>query len=416
MTGISGYMLDSLPNWDINNQGHSGYRTDQINAMYSNDVTATAPNYAFVLMGTNDILQGKTIAGIEANITTYTDTLEADGITVIINTVPPGNWTGFDNDKARSLNTWIKAHYTNVIDLYTAVVDPSNSSQMLPAYTYDGLHLSGDGIEKWNTVIDYTVFQNVNTNRITFNSGQTTQNIVVHLNNVEKYTGNKSFNITLSNPVNATLGENITAEITILDTNTLTFNVSASQTTITESNTTITLTVTKNIISDYPANVTIATADGTATAPADYTAIINQVLTFAPSELTKTVILSIKGDVLDEDDETFTVALSNPTGNATLGTPSSLTITIISRAMEPLTDLADRTMNLWILLFVALLAVIASMIIGVIFLVMRNGMPGPEAIIGIGAVAIALGVMVIICFVFIYVNGTLTNLLNGLGM
>jgi ABC-type amino acid transport system permease subunit len=140
------------------------------------------------------------------------------------------------------------------------------------------------------------------------------------------------------------------------------------------------------------------------------------VITYPAGTSIKTVTLSIKGDVLDEDDETFTVALSNPTGNATLGTPSSLTITIISRAMEPLTDLADRTMNLWILLFIALLAVIASMIIGVIFLVMRNGMPGPEAIIGIGAVAIALGVMVIICFVFIYVNGTLTNLLNGLGM
>jgi ABC-type amino acid transport system permease subunit len=138
-------------------------------------------------------------------------------------------------------------------------------------------------------------------------------------------------------------------------------------------------------------------------------------VTFPINSTSQTVALSIKGDVLDEDDETFTVALSNPTG-ATLGTPSSLTITIISRAMEPLTDLADRTMNLWILLFIALLAVIASMIIGVIFLVMRNGMPGPEAIIGIGAIAIALGVMVIICFVFIYVNGTLTNLLNGLGM
>jgi hypothetical protein len=181
---------------------------------------------------------------------------------------------------------------------------------------------SYDGTAKAGT--DYTELKQ----DITIPAGQTSGSFVVHLNNVEKYTGNKSFNITLSNPVNATLGENITAEITILDTNTLTFNVSASQTTITESNTTITLTVTKNIISDYPANVTIATADGTATAPADYTAIINQVLTFAPSELTKTVILSIKDNGLGTFPKTFKVALSNPTGNATLGTPHEITITI----------------------------------------------------------------------------------------
>jgi hypothetical protein len=63
--------------------------------------------------------------------------------------------------------------------------------------------------------------------------------------------------------------------------------------------------------------VQFATANGTATAGADYTAT-SGTLTFAPSALTATVTVSITGDLLDEDDETFFVNLTNAV-NATIG-------------------------------------------------------------------------------------------------
>ena len=57
--------------------------------------------------------------------------------------------------------------------------------------------------------------------------------------------------------------------------------------------------------------VDYATANGTATAPADYAAATGT-LTFAPGQTTKSVTVQSAQDTLDEADETFTLGLSNP--------------------------------------------------------------------------------------------------------
>ncbi len=64
-------------------------------------------------------------------------------------------------------------------------------------------------------------------------------------------------------------------------------------------------------------NVTVAfsTANGTATAPADYTAA-SGVVTFPAGTTTRTVNVSVAGDALDEDDETFLLNLSGASGAA----------------------------------------------------------------------------------------------------
>jgi large repetitive protein len=56
-----------------------------------------------------------------------------------------------------------------------------------------------------------------------------------------------------------------------------------------------------------------ATADGTAVAGSDYTSK-SGTLTFTPGQTTKTVYVSVTDDALAEDDETFTLSLSNATG------------------------------------------------------------------------------------------------------
>jgi glucose/arabinose dehydrogenase len=63
--------------------------------------------------------------------------------------------------------------------------------------------------------------------------------------------------------------------------------------------------------------VQFATANGTATAGSDYVST-SGTLTFAPSTTTATVTVSVTGDLVDEDNETFLVNLANPT-NAILG-------------------------------------------------------------------------------------------------
>ena len=90
------------------------------------------------------------------------------------------------------------------------------------------------------------------------------------------------------------------------------------------------------------ASVTLATANGTATAGEDYTAIAPVVFTFSGSETTKTQTVTIINDTLDEPDETFSVALSNPSTNAALGTPATATVTIQDDDGAPAFSIADQ--------------------------------------------------------------------------
>ena len=65
------------------------------------------------------------------------------------------------------------------------------------------------------------------------------------------------------------------------------------------------------------------------TPPRHPTAIPPTTLTFSPGQTTKTITVPVNGDIVDENDETFTVNLSNPT-NATLSTASGTTRETIS--------------------------------------------------------------------------------------
>ncbi|MEV6878505.1 Calx-beta domain-containing protein [Amycolatopsis sp. NPDC051128] len=65
--------------------------------------------------------------------------------------------------------------------------------------------------------------------------------------------------------------------------------------------------------SPNPVTVHYATANGTATAPADYQAASGDV-TFAPGETSKPVTVLVNPDTVDEPNETFTVTLSAPVG------------------------------------------------------------------------------------------------------
>jgi probable HAF family extracellular repeat protein len=72
-----------------------------------------------------------------------------------------------------------------------------------------------------------------------------------------------------------------------------------------------TFTVTLSKTSTNEVRVDYATADGTATQPDDYQQK-QDTLTFGANERTTTVTVPVRGDTADEDDESFSVLLSNP--------------------------------------------------------------------------------------------------------
>ena len=60
-----------------------------------------------------------------------------------------------------------------------------------------------------------------------------------------------------------------------------------------------------------PVSVLVSTSDGSATQPADYASVTNQVVTFAPGVSSQTVNVAAATDNVAEGNETFTVTLSN---------------------------------------------------------------------------------------------------------
>jgi WD40 repeat protein len=68
-----------------------------------------------------------------------------------------------------------------------------------------------------------------------------------------------------------------------------------------------------------PVTVDYATADGTATAAADYRALSGTV-TFQPGQTSRRILLATRDDLEAESNETFSVQLSNATGGAVIGT------------------------------------------------------------------------------------------------
>src|SRR5205823_774444 len=75
-----------------------------------------------------------------------------------------------------------------------------------------------------------------------------------------------------------------------------------------------TFTITRSGNVANSSSVTYATGNGSATAGSDYVGIPFTAVSFAPSEKTKTVAVTINGDNIPEPDETFMLRLSSPVG------------------------------------------------------------------------------------------------------
>ena len=88
------------------------------------------------------------------------------------------------------------------------------------------------------------------------------------------------------------------------------------------------------------ASVDFATTDGTATQKNDFT-IARGTLNFAPGEVSKTINILISEDSKTEGTESFSISLSNPTGNAAVDTIGTATIQINDDVAEPATNVND---------------------------------------------------------------------------
>ena len=128
-----------------------------------------------------------------------------------------------------------------------------------------------------------------------------------------------------------------------------TLSINSPSVTEVDSGATATLTFTVRLTPESGNTVTVAYADaGTGTATSgdtDYATLDGGTLTFAPSETMKTVAVTVRGDDLDEPDETVVVRLSSPSNATLTGGATTLdgTGTINDNDATPTVSVADAT-------------------------------------------------------------------------
>ncbi|HXG10770.1 MAG TPA: Calx-beta domain-containing protein, partial [Gemmataceae bacterium] len=157
---------------------------------------------------------------------------------------------------------------------------------------------------------------------------------------------NETFFVNLSSPTNATLvdgqGQGTIVNDDAAQPGQLQF--SAATYSVGEAAGQATITLTRTGGSDGAVAVTFASSGGTATAGVDFTAVTTTV-SFSAGQTVATVTIPIINDNIDESDETVNLALSGPTGGATLGTPNTAVLTIIDDDPAPSLRISDVTVT-----------------------------------------------------------------------
>ena len=283
------------------------YATADGSAVSSTDYAAASGTLSFAAGVTSMTItvsvNGDTTS--EANETFFVNLSNASGATIADNQGVGNIW---NDDGLLSVNNVTKAEGNSGAAAFTFTISLQNASTKTVSVDYataDGTATSGS---------DYAATFST----LSFAPGDTSKTITVNVNGDTTVEPDENFFVNLSNAVNAAIG-NGQGIGKILDDDSMP-GLAISDVTKFEGkrgNTAFTFTATLSYASANTVTVYYATADGSAkTSDRDYTAA-SGTLTFNPSEISKTITISVKGDTNVELDETFFVNLSSPT-NATL--------------------------------------------------------------------------------------------------
>lgn len=177
---------------------------------------------------------------------------------------------------------------------------------------------------------------------VTFPAGTTTQTFEVPVLADLLDESDETVPVALSEPMGAVIADGA-ATLTITDDD-ATPTLALSDATATEGNggnVAAPLTLALSAASGRDVSVIVSTNDGTATGGADYAAQSGTAITIPAGQTSATVATTVFGDVVDEDDETFTVTLSGVT-NAGVSDGTGL-VTIVDDDSGPTVQIGDTT-------------------------------------------------------------------------
>ena len=164
---------------------------------------------------------------------------------------------------------------------------------------------------------------------VSFAVGETSKTVSIPITDDGRVESSETASLFLSGPsTGAALGNPRAATLTIED-NDANVSFGATSYSVKESAGSAAITVGRTGVISGTASVHIATANGTARAGADYTAI-SQTVSFAAGEYSKTVNVPITSDKLLEPNETLNLTLSSPSANNYLSGKNPVTLAIIN--------------------------------------------------------------------------------------
>jgi hypothetical protein len=110
----------------------------------------TGPHFVAVQAGINDIVQGATLAGMQTDIISIVETLQASNTTpVLFNVGPYGSMPQAKKDLVVTYNEWLSGYCnTNnigLVDVYSIVTEPGTQDLRTEYDAGDGIHLTSAG-------------------------------------------------------------------------------------------------------------------------------------------------------------------------------------------------------------------------------------------------------------------------------
>ncbi len=152
---------EMFPSLNIVNRGIAGDTTDGVLERLD-QVLALHPKQVFIMVGINDVAESKRgVDAVAADYKAIVSKLEQRGVRVVVQSTLPcneakGAWKECAalNPQIRRLNARLAALASakvTYIDLWPRL---ANGGSLRAEYTYDGIHLNGDGYRQWQSAIE----------------------------------------------------------------------------------------------------------------------------------------------------------------------------------------------------------------------------------------------------------------------
>ena len=298
----------------------SSSSTSQHTVDYADAGSGTATSgtdYASIAGGTLTFAAGETSKTFTVSVTG--DTLNEGNETIVISlsnattgiATASGTGTIVDNDLVFSIDSPSVAEgdSSSVTMTFTVTLSASASSPHTVDYADAGTGTASSGT-------DYT---SIAGGTLTFGAGVTSRTITVSVTGDTAIEGNETIVISLSN---ATTGIATASGTGTIRDDDLVFSIDSPSVAEGDSGSaSLVFTVSLSTASASPHTVDYADAgSGTASSGTDYTAVAAGTLTFAANETSRTITVSVRGDTLNEGNETVVLALSNASAGTAIAT------------------------------------------------------------------------------------------------